>query len=169
MEVRGTNIFDQENIDWKTWTQALLWHQIVYHKNEFSGYELVVNPSEYTTSVKKGDIIGDSRFLSYYIGETRKLSWKELALCLGLWKDAMLSDYHICGECPEEKTCHAYFKYDKDQERCSGWMEKCADKVPTLDEEYQKFIEKMMTPLREFSISKSLTSEEMEELMKSLR
>ena len=41
MEVRGTNIFDQENIDWKTWTQALLWHQIVYHKNEFSGYELV--------------------------------------------------------------------------------------------------------------------------------
>ena len=57
----------------------------------------------------------------------------------------------------------------EDQERCSGWMEKCADKVPTLDEEYQKFIEKMMTPLREFSVLKSLTSEEMEEFMKSLR
>ena len=169
MEVRGTNIFDQENIDWKTWTQALLWHQIVYHKNEFSGYELVINPAEYTTSVKKGDIIGDTRFLSYYIGETRKLSWKELALCLGLWKDAMLPDHHKCEGCPDEEGCKAYFKYDEDQERCSGWIKDHKDELPSIDEEYQKFIERMMTPLREFSVLMSLTSEEMEELMKSLR
>ena len=161
--MNNTNAFDQENIDWKSWAEALLWHQIVYHKNEFSGYELVVNPSEYTTSVKKGDIIGDTRFLSYYIGETRKLSWKELALCLGLWKDAILPDHHICGECPEEKTCHAYFKYDKDQERCSGWMESFPDKIPTIDEEYEKFIQSMMIPSKSII---ELTPEQMEELKK---
>jgi len=169
MEVRSTNIFNQDNIDFKNWVSALLWHQIVYHKNEFSGYELIINPAEYVSGYKKGDIISDTSFLSYYIGETRKLSWKELALVMGFWKDHMLPDHHNCGECPLEKKCNAYFKYDDDQERCNGWMEDHKDELPSIDEEYQKFIERMMTPSKKFSVFCSLSSEEMKEIMKTLR
>ena len=169
MEVRGTNIFHREDIDWERWVEALLWHQIVYHKNEFSGYELVVNPAEYTTSVKKGDIIGDTKFLSYSIGETRRLTWKELALCLGFWKDSQLPDYHDCGACPLVDNCEAYFKWDEDQERCSGWIEKCADKVPPIEEEYKKFIDRMMSSIRPGMVFASLSKEDMDELLKTIK
>ena len=166
MEVRSTNIYDQDNIDFKNWVAALLWHQIVYHKNEFSGYELIINPAEYVSNYKKGDIISDTRFLSYYIGETRKLSWKELALVMGFWKDHMLPDHHVCGECPLENKCYAYFKYDDDQERCNGWMESFPDKIQTIDEEYEKFIRSMMIPSKP---TIELTPEQMEELEKTLK
>lgn len=165
MEVRGTNIFDQNNIDFKNWVTALLWNQIVYHKNEFSGYELIINPAEYVSGYKKGDIISDTKFLSYYIGETRKLSWKELALAMGFWKDHLLPDYHICGECLLEKKCNAYFKYDDDQERCSCWMDEHGK--PNDEEEYKKFIDNLMNPTEPFT-PVLLSEEELKELSEEL-
>ena len=161
MEVRGTNIFDQDNIDFKNWVAALLWNQIVYHKNEFSGYELIINPAEYVSGYKKGDIISDTRFLSYYIGKTTPLTWKQLALVMGFWKDHLLPDHHICGECPLEKKCNAYFKYDDDQERCSVWMDEHGK--PDDEEEYKKFIDNLMNPTEPFT-PVMLSEEELKEL-----
>jgi len=173
MEVERTNIFNRKDIDWERWVEALLWHQIVYHKNEYSGYDLMVKPLEINgekiRGYEKGDIVGDITFLSYYIGETKRLTWKELALCLGFWKDSQLPDYHDCGECPLADNCDAYFKWDEDQERCGGWIEKCADKVPPIEEEYKKFIDRMMSPMRPGMVFTSLTKEEMDKFMKMIK
>lgn len=90
---------------------------------------------------KKGDIVGDVRFLSYSIGMTRPLTWKELALALGFWKDNLTPDGHNCEICEDRETCHAFFKDDLDHERCSGWMEKYGK--PDDEIEYQKFMDKL--------------------------
>jgi hypothetical protein len=90
---------------------------------------------------KKGDIVGDVRFLSYSIGVTRPLTWKELALVLGFWKDHLTPDGHDCKICEDRETCHAFFKDDLDHERCSGWMEKYGK--PDDEVEYQKFMDKL--------------------------
>lgn len=159
------NIFERDKANWEEWVSSLLWHQVIYHKNDFSGYELMVEPNQYT-HCKKGDIVGNTMILSYSIGQTRRLTWKELALVLGFWKDALLPDYHKCDDCPLVDKCTAYFKWDEDHERCNGWMEKCADKVPDLDEEYQKFIDRMMRPFpKAFT---PLPKEEAEKILKQI-
>ena len=77
MLAEGTNIFERDKINWESWFKSLLWHNIVYHKNEYSGCNLMIEP-HFSRHYKKGDIVGDVRFLSYYIGVTRPLTWKEL-------------------------------------------------------------------------------------------
>ena len=161
MEVRDSNTFSQETINWKGWVEALLWHQYIFHEDEYSGYELVVKPAEYCSHIKAGDIVGDIRILSYSIGETKRLTWRELALVLGLLKEYLLTDGHDCQKCPDYKKCKAYFKDDKKQLRCNGWTD---DK--TLDERYQEFMDEIMKPLTRESILKTLTEDEIKELDK---
>lgn len=125
--------------DWKEFATQLLWHNIVYSKNEYSGYDVVTDdhpswakelPNEhlYPRGNKPGDIMRDTGFLSYYIGPVKKLSWKELALELGLFEDILTPDGHDCKNCPQRKDCLAYFKDDPDQERCRWWMENMMNK-----------------------------------------
>lgn len=125
---------NKNDIDWKSFAEQLLWRNIVHDKNEYSGYDIVLDkippflqhiPKEqiYPRGHKPGDIVGDTRLLSYSIGPTKQLSWKELALELNLFEDILLPDNHDCENCPHNKKCNAYFKYDKDQEKCSWWSE----------------------------------------------
>ena len=113
-------IFINGEIDWKSMAEQLLWFNIVSRKNEDSGFDiLLIDVPE--RGMHKGDI-GFFRILSYIGPETHKpLTWKELALYMGLFLDHLISDGHDCHRCPEECNCRAYFKYEKDQERCSGW------------------------------------------------
>lgn len=123
----------KDNIDWKKFAKSLLWRNIVQNKNEYSGYDIITNdipawckdkPEEACQrGYKPGDIVPDVSFLSYWIGPTKRLTWKELALELGLFNEQLVPDGHDCHKCPKEKTCFAYFKYDPDQERCSCWKE----------------------------------------------
>ena len=114
--------------DWKEFAAQLLWRNIVYHKNEYSSYDVVTDdhPSwakdlpkdqKYPRGHNPGDIVRDTGFLSYYIGPVKKLSWKELALELGLFEDILTPDGHDCKNCPQRKDCLAYFKDDQDQDR----------------------------------------------------
>ena len=138
----NVNVFERDKINWESWVESLLWRNIVYHKNEYSGFDILIIPAEYMKGhYKKGDIIGDVRFLSYSIGVTRPLTWKELALVLGFWKDHLTPDGHDCEICENRKKCHAYFKEDKEQERCSEWMKKHGK--PDDEVEYQKFMDKL--------------------------
>ena len=124
---------NKDNIDWKEFAKSLLWRNIVHDKNEYSGYDVITNyiPSwckdnpeqACQRGYKPGDVVRDIRFLSYWIGPTKQLSWKELALELGLFEDILIPDGHDCKVCPDRKGCRAYFKDDPDQERCSGWKE----------------------------------------------
>jgi len=109
--------FNKDNIDWKEFASYLLWCHIVDHKNEYSGLDV----SKETKTIDSFSIMG--RFVPH-----KHLSWKELALELGLFEEHLTPDGHDCTKCPDEKTCHAYFKYDKDQERCSGWKEEYNNK-----------------------------------------
>lgn len=140
---RGTNIFERDKNDWESWVESLLWYNIVYHKNEYSGCDLIVNDAVAGRGYRNGDIVGDTRILSYYIGDVKRLTWKELALALGFFKDHLTSDGHDCEKCEERETCRAFFKDDKDQERCSGWMEKHGK--PDDEKEYRKFIDDLMS------------------------
>ena len=148
------NIFYRDKIDWENLTSQLLWHNVVYHKNEYSGYDIITNeiPSwckdnpeqAYQRGHKPGDIVGDIRILSYWIGPSRQLTWKELALALGFWKENLLPDYHDCSICSQRNDCKAYFKDNPDQERCSGWMQE--HRKPNEEEEYKKFIDNLLNP-----------------------
>ena len=136
------NIFERDKINWESWVESLLWTNIVYRKNEYSGFDILIKPEEYMKDhYKKGDIVGDVRFRSYSIGMTRPLTWKELALVLGFFKDHLTPDGHDCKICEDRETCPAFFKDDLDQERCSGWMEKHGKPDDVV--EYQKFIDKL--------------------------
>ena len=113
------NILNRDNINWEDLTAQLLWHNVVYHRNEYSGYDIITGEIPFWCKDKPeeacqrgyhpGDIVRDIRFLSYYIGPTRQLSWKELTLALGFWKDILLPDHHNCNICSQRKDCKAYF------------------------------------------------------------
>ena len=120
VENYGTAFMRRGEVDWKQFAQHLLWCNIVSHKNEDSGYDYV----EETGS------IGPYRFSSCYVHPFKALTWKELALALGLFEEHLIPDGHDCHHCKEEKTCKAYFKYDTDHERCNGWPE---NKIETED------------------------------------
>jgi len=149
------NIFNRENIDWETLVSQLLWFNVVSHKNEYSGYDIITKYKTlplwcngdpelaYQRGYKPGDILRDTSFLSYYVGPVRKLTWKELALVLGFWKEQLLPDYHNCSICQQKDKCYAYFKDDPEQERCSGWMKDHGH--PNDEEEYKKFIDNILS------------------------
>ena len=131
--------FRKDNMDWEELATVLLWMNIVHDKNGYSTYDVVTDghpswakelPDEqlYPRGHKPGDIVRDTDFLSYYIGPVKKLSWKELALELGLFEDILTPDGHDCKSCPERKDCFAYFKDDPDQERCSWWEDNMMNK-----------------------------------------
>ena len=113
---------NKDNINWEEFGRALLWHLIVRHKNEDSGYDILLFDSPFTHN-KAGDI-GPWR-LSSVVGpySYKPLTWKQLALELGEYEEYLIPDGHDCKICPERKKCHAYFKDDDDQERCSWWIE----------------------------------------------
>ena len=37
------NIFNRDKIDWENFTVRLLWHNVVYHGNEYSGYDIITS------------------------------------------------------------------------------------------------------------------------------
>ena len=116
--MRGIN---KNDIDWKEFASYLLWCNIVEHKNQYSGLEI----SDATGNIDHFSLMA---YLPPGESSPRALTWKELALELGLFEDLLTPDRHDCTKCPDEKTCHAFFKYDKDHERCSGWKEEYNNK-----------------------------------------
>ena len=168
------NIFDRDKINWEDLSAWLLWYNVVSHGNEYSGYDIITkyktvpswckdNPEQiYQRGYKPGDIVRDIRFLSYYIGPTRQLSWKELTLALGFWKDILLPDHHDCSICERRKKCKAYFKDDPDQSKCSCWMEDHG--YDGDEEEYKKFIDNLLNPTDNGELKVDLSNISKEEL-----
>jgi hypothetical protein len=121
------------DVDWKQFATELLWRNCIHDKNGYSGYDLVTEPERYSLfsaldnpfprGDKPGDIVRDTSILSYWIGPVKRLSWKELALALGLFEDHFIPDGHDCKKCKCADTCHAYFKDDPDHEVCGWWKE----------------------------------------------
>ena len=99
------------NIDWEQFAKELLWNRIVYDKNGDSGYEINTEHE-----------VGRFSILAYHTHAYKSLTWKELALELGLQTEQLISDGHDCHECPERETCSAFFKNETDHEQCSGWQ-----------------------------------------------
>ena len=99
------------NIDWEQFAKELLWNRIVYDKNGDSGYEINTEHE-----------VGRFSILACHTHLYKELTWKELALELGLWTEQLISDGHDCHECPERETCSAFFKNETDHEQCSGWQ-----------------------------------------------
>jgi len=173
------NIFNRNIIDWENLTAKLLWHNVVYHGNEYSGYDIITgeipswckdNPEQaYQRGHKPGDIVGDIRILSYWIGPTRQLSWKELTLALGFWKDILLPDHHDCSICSQRDGCNAYFKDNPDQPKCSGWIKEHGE--INEEEEYKKFIDDLLNPIDNSELKIDLSNidkEELETILKTL-
>jgi len=100
------------DVNWEEFGKGLLWHNIVYEKNADSGYDIMLENEE----------IGRWRFSSIVPPSTYKpLTWKELALALGLFEEYLIPDGHDCKICSLRKDCLAYFKDDEDHERCYLW------------------------------------------------
>ena len=99
------------NIDWEQFAKELLQNRIVYDKNGDSGYEINTEHE-----------VGRFSILACHTHPYKELTWKELALELGLWTEQLISDGHDCHECPERETCSAFFKNETDHEQCSGWQ-----------------------------------------------
>lgn len=109
----------KDNVDWQKFAESLLWHIIVYDKNADSGYDMMSNGE-----------IGCFRFSSIIDPFSyRHLTWKELALELGLFKEYLTPDGHKCKGCSKENDCTAFFKYDEDHERCNWWTENILKKI----------------------------------------
>lgn len=106
-------------IQWENFARELLWHEIVYHKNEPSGYYIVDKDcGRYPKGhIQKGLCVMSDIHPSCY----HELTWKELALGLGLFEEYLIGDGHDCKICKSRETCHAYFKDDPDHECCNGW------------------------------------------------
>lgn len=100
------------DVNWEKFGKELLWRNIVYEKNGDSGYDIMLENEE----------IGRWRFSSIITPSTYKLlTWKELALALGLFEEYLTPDGHDCKICSLRKDCSAYFKDDEDHERCYLW------------------------------------------------
>ena len=113
---------NKDNINWKEFAEELLWRNIVYHKNEDSLYDIMLYDYP-DRGIHKGDI-GSWRICSYIDPFSYKpLTWKELALELGLFEKHLTPDGHDCKKCPDKENCNAFFKYDTDHERCNWWEE----------------------------------------------
>jgi len=113
-----------KHLDYKPFAEQMLWHLIVKHKNEFSGYSVMLEDGPEGTGLKKGDIGQYSYMSSVPPQSSKPLTYKELALELGLFTEHLTSDSHDCKRCEKESACTAYFKYDTDHERCIGWKER---------------------------------------------
>ena len=100
------------DINWEEFAKELLWRNVVHEKNLDSGYDIdgrgEIGPWRYSSTISCG---------------FKALTWKELALELDLFNELLLPDGHNCHQCPKEKTCNAFFKYDTDHERCDGWKD----------------------------------------------
>ena len=99
----------KNDIDWKQFATELLWVKIVENKDKDSGYD-----------ISESGEIGRWRYSAVAI-PYRRLTWKELALELGVLTEYLTPDGHDCKICGERETCRADFKDDPDQERCIGW------------------------------------------------
>jgi len=111
------------DVNWEELAKALLWVNIVKHKNEDSGWDVMTEEGPAGRDIHKGDV-GYWSICSYVDPYSHKpLTWKELALELGMFEDILTPDGHDCEICPDKETCQAYFKGDKDEEQCSRWGE----------------------------------------------
>lgn len=114
---------NKNNMDWKSFAETLLWYNIVHDKNGDSLFDIMLEDGPEGRGIKRGDI-GHWRIQSYlYPGSHTPLTWKGLALALGLYEDHLTHDGHDCKNCPNRKDCLAYFKDDTDHERCYWWEE----------------------------------------------
>lgn len=111
------------DLNWEEFAKELLWREIVYHKNEDSEYDVTLGDKRE---------IGRWRFSASPV-PYKALTWKELALELGLFEEYLVNDGHDCHKCDNEKNCIAYFKYDKDHETCNYWQ-KAKRKKELLEE-----------------------------------
>lgn len=114
---------NKENINWQEFAQSLLWNRIVYDKNGYSGWDIMLVDGPEGRGIHRGDI-GHWSIQSYldplsYAG----LTWKGLAVALGIFEDFLIPDGHDCKKCPEREKCQAFFKDDEDHERCNWWEE----------------------------------------------
>lgn len=122
------------DVNWFGFGKELLWHMIVCRKNEDSGYDMI------TEGACAGEI-GRWRLSSaVHPSICRGLTWKELALELGLFRKYLTRDGHDCAECPERDKCTAFFKDDRDHEVCGRWMDMNGVPVPE-DEPYENVSE----------------------------
>ena len=112
-----------KDIDWRQFAGELLWHNIVSHKNADSLYDIMLCEGPEGRGIHKGEI-GHWRICSYVDPFSHKpLTWKELAIELGFGEEyGLFWDGHDCDKCPNNKDCTAFFKGDKDHERCNWWM-----------------------------------------------
>ena len=116
-------LMSKNGIDWKEFAEALLWNNVVTKKNEYSGYCIMLEDGPEGKGIHTGDI-GKWAICSYLTpGSYKALTWKELSLALGLWTEHLTSDGHDCSVCPERNSCKAFFKDNKDHERCNWWTE----------------------------------------------
>ena len=117
------NKMNKDNINWEQLGRALLWNQIVHNKNEDSHYDIMLCDGPEGRGIHKGDI-GNWKICSYIDPFSHKsLTWKELAIELGLGEEfGLFWDGHDCDVCPENSKCNSFFKGDKDHERCRWWM-----------------------------------------------
>lgn len=105
---------NKNDIDWRAVAAHALWALCVRNKNDYSGLDI----SDATGNIAPFSIMA---YIPPDESLPRKLSWKELSLELSLFEDLLTPDGHDCTKCPEESGCKAYFKYDKDHERCNEW------------------------------------------------
>lgn len=121
---------NKEDINWEVFAKALLWEHIVQHKNEDSGWDVMETDAyKEGSGICKGDV-GRWQICSY-VGpySHRPLTWKELALELGLGEEfGLIFDGHDCDVCPNNSLCTAFFKGDKSHEQCNWWKENMNDK-----------------------------------------
>lgn len=114
-------MMNKDNINWKEFAEALLWDNIVSRKNEDSLYDIMMEDGPEGRGIKRGDI-GRWRVCSYlYPMSYVHLTWKGLALALGIFEDRLTHDGHDCKKCPNKENCTAFFKNDEDHERCHWW------------------------------------------------
>ena len=62
------------DINWEEFAKALIWNRIVYDKNGASGWE-----------VDTTHTVGHFSIMACQVHPYKSLTWKELALELGLW------------------------------------------------------------------------------------
>lgn len=131
---------NRDSVNYKEMFEQLLWKNIVRHKNKGSGYFKV--DRDESDTYPKGEIFYNLSAVSgLHPDSYHELTWKELAIELGIFEDLIVPDGHDCKECPYESTCTAHFKYDPDQERCSAWVNRkpfSSVEEPTSKTEHEK-------------------------------
>ena len=112
----------------------IIWENYITNRDGYSPFWMVIGePNEWNRGefYTKGSLIHDPKFLSFSIPETKRLTWRELALRLDIHTSDIVEDGHNCNLCPFSDDCKAFFKYKNsdEQPQCSFWQQKVDKKV----------------------------------------